>query len=104
MAGGVVATGGMVATGGITGTGGIAPGTGGAAGAGGAILPPDPGPYPAGPYGNNVGEVLANLGLQGYVNPTCESISNTLPFVDYSLDELRRTSARYALVHVSEFL
>ncbi|MBL8605297.1 MAG: hypothetical protein JNK72_25425 [Myxococcales bacterium] len=59
-------------------------------------------PYPEGPYGNVVGAVLANLSWEGYVNPSGEAVSNTLPYGPTSLDELRR-GGRYALVHVSEF-
>ena len=62
------------------------------------------GPYPDGPYGNAVGDTLTNLHLQGYVNDDAVAISNTLPFVDsYSLEDVRASGAKYALVHVSEF-
>lgn len=60
--------------------------------------------YPDGPYGNRMGSVLANLTWQGYVNPTGEAISNTLPFTTTSLQALRGSGRGYAMVHVSEFL
>lgn len=62
------------------------------------------GPYPAGPYGNDVGAVLTDLKLQGYVDDAADAIANTKPFVDsYSLEDVRASGAKYALVHVSEF-
>jgi len=76
----------------------------GAAGADGASGKPMLGAYPDGPYGNAEGDVLTNLKLQGYVNDKGDVISNTLPFVDtYSLEDVRASGAKYALVHVSEF-
>jgi hypothetical protein len=61
-------------------------------------------PYPGAPYGNRVGTVLANLTWEGYVNPTGEAISNTLPYSTTSLQALRGNARGYAMVHVSEFL
>ena len=62
------------------------------------------GPYPAGPYGNKVGDVVANLAWEGYVNLTADAISTTKPYVTADLDKLRRDAKKgYALVHVSEF-
>ena len=74
----------------------------GPTGAGGGAM--QLGPYPDGPYGNAVGDVLGDLKLQGYLNEAADAISNTKPFVDaYSLEDVRATGAKYALVHVSEF-
>lgn len=63
------------------------------------------GAYPAGPYGNKVGDVMANLQWEGYVNTLADAISNTKPYVaSTSMDKLRRDAKKgYALVHVSEF-
>lgn len=61
-------------------------------------------PYPDGPYGNRMGSVLANLTWEGYVNPTGEVISNTLPYTTTSLQALRGNRRGYAMVHVIEFL
>lgn len=63
------------------------------------------GAYPAGPYGNKVGDVMANLAWEGYVNTLADAISNTKPYVaSTSMDKLRRDAKKgYALVHVSEF-
>lgn len=66
--------------------------------------PPVYGPYPAGPYGNKVGDVLPDLKWQGFVNATSDAQSDTKPFVSTSLDALRRTARKpYALIHVSEY-
>lgn len=62
------------------------------------------GPYPGGPYGNKVGEVLPNLSWRGFVNGASDAISSTKPFVETTLDTLRRTARKpYALIHVSEY-
>jgi hypothetical protein len=63
------------------------------------------GPYPGAPYGNKVGDVMANLAWEGYVNDLADAISNTKPYVaSTSMDELRKKASKgYALVHVSEF-
>lgn len=62
------------------------------------------GPYPTGPYGNKVGDVVANLDWEGYVSPLSDALANTKPYVTTSMDKLRRDAKKgYALVHVSEF-
>jgi hypothetical protein len=62
------------------------------------------GAYPAGPYGNKLGDVVANLAWEGYVSPLADAIASTKPYVTTSLDQLRRDAKKgYALVHVSEF-
>jgi hypothetical protein len=63
------------------------------------------GPYPAGPYGNKVGDTFQNLTWEGYVNVLADAISNTKPYVaSVDFDKLRKDAVKgYALVHVSEF-
>jgi len=65
------------------------------------------GPYPMGPYGGNTGNILANLQLSGYVNDSGTGISNDAAKMNwkdaYSLQDVRATGAKYALIHVSEF-
>ncbi len=58
--------------------------------------------YPAGPYGNQVGQVLANLNWVGYVNTDGAMVSTALPYGPTSLDALRQ-GHHYGLVHISEF-
>lgn len=61
------------------------------------------GPYPAGPYGRNMGDVLANLEWEGYVNLAGGVVSTMRPYGPTSLQAMRETGRRYAMVHVSEF-
>jgi hypothetical protein len=62
------------------------------------------GAYPAGPYGNKLGDVVANLAWEGHVSPLADALANTKPYVTTSMDQLRRDAKKgYALVHVSEF-
>jgi hypothetical protein len=59
-------------------------------------------PYPAGPYGNREGQVLADLRLDGYVNLAADRVSTELPFVQTSMAALRGRGRGYGLVHLSE--
>jgi hypothetical protein len=65
--------------------------------------PPAVGPYPAGPYGNREGDVLANLAWEGYQNLEGRAVSTTLPYGPVTLQSIRETGRHYALVHISEF-
>lgn len=99
---GSAAAGGSMASGGSTASGGSA--AGGAGGSSGSATCFDvDSPYPEGPYGTDEGQVVANLELEGFVNLEVDAISATKPYVDYSLEALRRTGRCYAMVHVSEF-
>jgi hypothetical protein len=60
-------------------------------------------PYPPGPYGINVGDVLKNLSWDGYVNTTGAVVSTSLPYGPTSLQDLRGDGHGYALVHLSDF-
>ncbi len=127
--GGKVATGGTssggvagsVAGGGSagTGTGGIAQGgsagvasggfagvsSGGFAGqnSGGSAGAINWGPYPAGPYGHDVGSTIADLHWEGFVNETGGVSSDQLPITDYGTDAMRKSGKPYGLIHVSAF-
>lgn len=59
--------------------------------------------YPAGPYGNSLGDTIPNLVWQGYVNDRADALSTTKPYVHYSTDDLRKSGPKLALVHLSEF-
>jgi hypothetical protein len=63
----------------------------------------DVGPYPAGPYGSAEGQTLEDLQLQGYVNAEGTQLSTALAFGPTSMQALRRTGRRFALVHTSAF-
>lgn len=61
--------------------------------------------YPAGPYGTAVGEVVANLELEGYVRyaPTT-GLATTATYGATSFAAIRAASPKkYAIVHVSGF-
>jgi hypothetical protein len=60
-------------------------------------------PYPAGPYGNTVGDTFPQLVWEGYQDPAGDAIATTKPFGPYSADDMRRSGKQYALVHLSEF-
>jgi hypothetical protein len=59
--------------------------------------------YPAGPYGDKVGDTFPPLLWEGYVNDAADAISNTKPFGTYSMDAVRKSGRTYAMIHVSEF-
>lgn len=62
------------------------------------------GPYPAGPYGDKLGDKVANFKWRGYVNELADAVSTTKPIVDTSLDELRKKARKpWALLHVAEY-
>lgn len=68
--------------------------------------PPDASPpgYPAGPYGSAVGQTVADLAWEGYVNEAHELVSTSLPYGPTSMSAVRATGAPFALVHLSGFL
>jgi hypothetical protein len=59
------------------------------------------GAYPAGPYGTNEGDTLEDLQMDGYLNTAGMPLSTMLPFGAVSMQSLRQTGRRYALVHTS---
>lgn len=61
-------------------------------------------PYPAGPYGNQVGSVLANLSLNGYWAPTrTQGKSSDDPFGTVTMDMARRSGAKYMFLELAGF-
>jgi hypothetical protein len=91
-------------TGGDGGTAGSSAGTGGTAGIGGSGGTGGVSTeYPPGPYGKTVGATIENYQFNGYVNDAGTALSNTLPKRDYSLDDARKSGARYALIHLAAF-
>jgi hypothetical protein len=84
-------TGGDAAGGGATGGDGSGgQGTGGVAAG-----------YPAPPYGVEVGDTMANLQWEGYVNDDAQGLANSEPFVDYSMNDVRQSGKEYALIHMA---
>jgi hypothetical protein len=58
--------------------------------------------YPAGPYGHTVGSVFPLLAWSGYVDPAADQVATNELYGSYSSDDLRKSGAAYALLHVSE--
>jgi hypothetical protein len=102
-------------SGGDGGNNGGTGGTGGAGGGGGDLagvpgdfggahdLAQSAGSYPAGPYGNTVGDTIAPLVWEGYVDDLADAVATSKPYGTYSMDQLRLSGKAYALVHVSDF-
>lgn len=91
---------------GATAGGGGAGATGGTLAMGGnggaeTACSPDPS-YPPGPYGNQVGDVIANLQLSGYRNDAGEGLATAQGVSEYSLDDARLACMGYALIHLSD--
>ena len=89
------------------GSGGASGGAGGGAGENGAGTGGQTGQlpegYPTGPYGASnpdVGDVIENLRFRGFANPTAEGLANLQPYADYSMNDLRLSGPRYALIHI----
>jgi hypothetical protein len=79
---------------------------GGSAGDGSAL-----GPYPSGPYcapAGTAGHLATGCILQpmtwiGYVDDAADAVATTKPYVSYSLDDVRHSGKRYAMINVAEF-
>src|SRR5258706_7244802 len=68
--------------------------------------PPDlsPPPYPAGPYGNAVGDTLPNFAFDGYWSPTATSgLASAQPYGQITFDQIRNSGAKFALIHLAAF-
>lgn len=102
-------TGGSAGSGGGTGgsTGGSAGSSGSAGSAGSAGTAGSAGfsaAYPPGPYGAEVGDVVANYEFEGYVNYTADALSTTKPYLaSWTMDDLRKSGKPYAFLHVAQF-
>ena len=59
--------------------------------------------YPAGPYGNKVGDVIPNLSWIGYDDPMADALATTKPYAAYTMNDLRLTGRKYGVVHVAYF-
>lgn len=60
--------------------------------------------YPPGPYGNQVGDVLADLETQGYLRHDATGLAYEAPFGTVRLSDVRATApVAHAVIHVSGF-
>lgn len=67
--------------------------------------PADTAGYPPGPYGNAVGDTIADLALEGYVRfGETTGLAKDVPYAPTSFADLRAKSPqKWAIVHVSGF-
>ena len=64
----------------------------------------DDNPYPDGPYGTKVGDVLADVQLVGYDHSDSSSLANTVDYAPASLSQLRKdATVPYGVLHILEF-
>ena len=64
-------------------------------------LATSPSAYPAGPYGGGVGDVVPNVSLQGYWSPTkTTGLATSELYATITFDQMRRSGAKYALIHM----
>jgi hypothetical protein len=62
------------------------------------------GSYPAGPYGGAVGAVVPNFSFKGYFNPKkVMGLASEAPFGDVTLDMVRTSGAKMALIELAGF-
>ena len=59
--------------------------------------------YPAGPYGNKVGDVIPNLSWIGYDDPLADALASSKPYAAYTMNDLRLGGSKYGVVHVAYF-
>jgi hypothetical protein len=58
--------------------------------------------YPAGPYGNELGDTFPYLVWQGYVSTDPAALANVEPWTEtYTSDDVRTSGAPYALIHTA---
>lgn len=98
---GAAGVGGSGAGGGNGGSAGVA--TGGSAGSLG-IGGQTGSSYPPGPYGNQVGQVLPNLQVEGYLRHDATGLAYQAQYKPLTFADIRDSSPKaHALIHVSGF-
>jgi hypothetical protein len=61
-------------------------------------------PYPDGPYGTKVGNVLADVQLVGYEHSDPSTLANTVDYLPSSLSQIRKdVTVPYGVLHILEF-
>jgi hypothetical protein len=61
-------------------------------------------PYPDGPYGTKVGDILADVQLVGYEHFDPTTLANTADYLPSSLSQIRKdVTVPYGLLHILEF-
>ena len=59
--------------------------------------------YPPGPYGSNVGDTIAPLVREGYLNPTAQGIASKAPYGPLAMNDLRKSGKRIAALYAADF-
>ena len=59
-------------------------------------------PYPPGPYGFMVGDRLAPLTWEGYVNPTAKGLATAKAYTTLALNDVRRSGNKYLLLYAAD--
>ena len=59
--------------------------------------------YPPGPYGSNVGDTIAPLVWEGYVNPTAMGLASKQPYGTFTMDELRQSGNKFAMLYAADY-
>ena len=68
-----------------------------------ATIPDLNSPYPPGPYGSNVGDTIAPLVWEGYVNPSANGIASSAPYTQLAMNDLRKSGNKFALLYAADF-
>ncbi len=66
-----------------------------------AVCDDPPAGYPSGPYGNEVGDTLALLDLQGWANTDGEGLANEEPFGPFGTEAIRSVGTTHVMLHLA---
>ena len=58
--------------------------------------------YPPGPYGTNVGDVIAPLTWIGYDDPAGDALATTKPYAALAMLDLHKSGRPYGFIHIAE--
>src|SRR5262245_6962677 len=63
---------------------------------------PDLAGYPPAPYGNKVGDVIAPLVWEGFINPGANGLANGAPYGALAMNDLHHSGNKYALLYTAD--
>jgi hypothetical protein len=64
----------------------------------------DTNPYPDGPYGTKVGDILGDVQLVGYEHSDPTTLATTVDYLPNSLSQIRKdVTVPYGVLHILEF-
>lgn len=73
----------------------------GSGGGGGSGVGGQQAGYPAGPYGNEVGETIAYFEMDGYHNPAADALATSGTFGDLSMLDIKQSGSPFVLLHLA---